>query len=66
MISKEEFGRFLREVWGTTAPEAVEVFTDLDEDEDERITRQQFLQSVREFYHSTDPGASGSKYFGRL
>lgn len=66
MISQEEFAKFLHEVWGVAAPEAMEVFTGLDADRDDRISRQEFLRSVREFYYSADPGASGSKYFGRV
>lgn len=65
-ITREEFAQFLK-AWEITAPNAMDTFTALDTDGDGRISRQQYVQSVREFLHSpTDVNAPGSLYFGHL
>ncbi len=63
-INKEEFAQFLQ-ASGITAPHAMDTFTALDTDGDGRISRQEYVRSVREFFHSgTDLKAPGSLYFG--
>ncbi|TGN78159.1 EF-hand domain-containing protein [Streptomyces bauhiniae] len=64
-INKAEFERFLRDVWGSQAPEAMESFTMLDTDGDGAISRQEFIRAIREHYLSNDPDAPGSLFFGR-
>jgi Ca2+-binding EF-hand superfamily protein len=64
-ISKEDFARFLK-ASEITAPNAMDTFTALDTDGDGRISRQEYVGSVREFFHSrTELNAPGSLYFGR-
>jgi Ca2+-binding EF-hand superfamily protein len=65
-ISKEEFERFLRDVWQIDAPDAMDTFTKLDTDGDGTISRQEFIRAMREHFHSHDPEAAGSLFFGRL
>ncbi|MGB6165169.1 MAG: EF-hand domain-containing protein [Pseudonocardiaceae bacterium] len=62
-INKEEFAQFLQ-ASGITAPHAMDRFAALDTDGDGRISRQEYVRSVREFFHSgTDLTAPGSLYF---
>ncbi|MGW2465947.1 EF-hand domain-containing protein [Streptomyces bauhiniae] len=65
-ISRAEFERFLREVWRSEAPDAVEAFTKLDTDGDGAISRQEFIRAVREHFLSNDPDAPGSLFFGQV
>ncbi|GGK00089.1 calcium-binding protein [Pilimelia anulata] len=65
-IAKDEFARFLRDVWKSDAPEAMESFEKLDTDGDGMISRQEFIRSIREHYLSNDPDAPGSLFFGRV
>ncbi len=62
-VSRDEFARYLRDVWGITAPDALDVFTALDTDGDGAISRQEFIRAVREFYYSPDLQAPGSLLF---
>ncbi|MBJ7903609.1 EF-hand domain-containing protein [Streptomyces sp. NPDC003656] len=64
-ISKDEFARFLKDVWQSDAPDAMESFTRLDTDGDGAISRQEFIRAIREHYFSNDPEAPGSLFFGR-
>lgn len=65
-ISKDEFARYLRDVWQIDAPDAMDTFTKLDTDGDGSISRQEFIRSAREYLQSNDPDAAGSLYFGKL
>ncbi|WNV87144.1 EF-hand domain-containing protein [Umezawaea sp. Da 62-37] len=65
-ISKDEFARFLRDVWRSDAPDAMESFTKLDTDGDNAISRQEFIRAFLEHYLSNDPDAPGSLFFGRV
>lgn len=65
-ISRQEFGRMLREVWKSDAPEALQAFDTLDTDGDGAISRVEFIRSVREHYLSDDPKAPGSLFFGQV
>ncbi|MET9887631.1 EF-hand domain-containing protein [Streptomyces sp. NPDC006430] len=64
-ISKDEFARFLRDVWKSDAPDAMDSFTQLDTDGDGAISRHEFIRAIREHFLSNDPGAPGSLFFGR-
>ncbi|RPK44324.1 EF-hand domain-containing protein [Streptomyces sp. ADI93-02] len=65
-ISKDEFARFLRDVWKTDTADASEMFTKLDTDGDGAISRQEFIRAVREHFLSSDPDAPGGLFFGHV
>ncbi|MFI9391986.1 EF-hand domain-containing protein [Streptomyces bauhiniae] len=65
-ITRDEFARFLKDVWMSDAPDAMESFTKLDTDGDGAISRQEFIRAVREHFLSNDPDAPGSLFFGRV
>jgi Ca2+-binding EF-hand superfamily protein len=65
-ISKDEFARYLRDIWQVTAPDAMDSFTQLDTDGDGSISRQEFVRVIHEYYHSSDSNAAGSKLFGGI
>lgn len=65
-ISKDEFARFLRDVWRSDAPDAMDTFAKLDTDGDGAISRYEFIRAVREHFLSNDPDAPGSLFFGRV
>ncbi|MFD7883913.1 EF-hand domain-containing protein [Streptomyces bauhiniae] len=65
-ISRAEFERFLRDVWGSQAPDAMDSFTKLDTDGDGAISRMEFIRAVREHFLSNDPDAPGSMFFGQV
>ncbi|MFD4973346.1 EF-hand domain-containing protein [Streptomyces sp. NPDC058424] len=65
-ISKDEFARFLRDVWKSDAPDAMDSFTKLDTDGDGAISRYEFIRAVREHFLSNDPDAPGSMFFGHV
>jgi Ca2+-binding EF-hand superfamily protein len=65
-ISKDEFARFLKDVWKSDAPDAMDSFTKLDTDGDGVISRQEFIRAVREHFLSNDPDAPGSLFFGHV
>jgi Ca2+-binding EF-hand superfamily protein len=65
-ISRDEFARFLRDVWKSDAPDAMDSFTRLDTDGDGVISRHEFIRAVREHFLSNDPNAPGSMFFGHV
>ncbi|GAA3503223.1 hypothetical protein GCM10019016_103330 [Streptomyces prasinosporus] len=65
-ITKDEFARFLRDVWKIEAPDAMDMFTRLDIDGDGAISRHEFIRAIREYYLSNDPDAPGSLFFGHV
>ncbi|MET9801699.1 EF-hand domain-containing protein [Streptomyces sp. NPDC006368] len=65
-ISKDEYARYIKDIWQVTAPDAMDSFTQLDTDGDGSISRQEFLRAIREYYHSSDNSAAGSKLLGPL
>jgi EF-hand domain pair len=65
-IGKDEFARFLRDVWKSDAPDAMDSFTLLDTDGDGAISRHEFIRAVREHFLSTGPDAPGSLSFGHI
>ncbi|WNI29720.1 EF-hand domain-containing protein [Streptomyces sp. ITFR-6] len=65
-ISKDEFARFLRDVWKTDASGAMDLHSRLDTDGDGAISRQEFIRAVREHFLSNDPDAPGGLFFGHV
>jgi hypothetical protein len=65
-ISKDEFARFVTDVWKIEAPDSMDTFTELDSDDDSKISRQEFLRGMREYFLSNDPDAPGSLVLGRI
>ncbi|MEU3529878.1 EF-hand domain-containing protein [Streptomyces sp. NPDC038707] len=65
-ISRDEFARFLRDVWKSDAPDAMDAFTKLDTDGDGEISRMEFVRAVREYFFSNNPDAPGSLFFGHV
>ncbi|MFJ3660876.1 EF-hand domain-containing protein [Streptomyces sp. NPDC090119] len=65
-ISRAEFERFLREVWRSEAPDAMDAFSRLDTDGDGSISRQEFIRAIREYHFSSDPEAPGSLFYGQV
>ncbi|MEV6612996.1 EF-hand domain-containing protein [Streptomyces sp. NPDC051051] len=65
-ITKEEFTRFLRDVWKDDSPHAMDLFTRLDTDGDGAISRYEFIRAMREHFLSNDPEAPGSIFFGHV
>ena len=65
-ITKDEFARFLKDVWKNDAPDAMDMFTRLDTDGDGAISRHEFIRAIREYYLSNDPDAPGSLFFGHI
>ncbi|MGC5394252.1 EF-hand domain-containing protein [Streptomyces sp. DT20] len=65
-ISKDEFARFLRDVWKSDGPDAMDMFTKLDTDGDGAISRHEFIRAVREHFLSNDPDAPGGLFFGHV
>ncbi|MFF8948325.1 EF-hand domain-containing protein [Streptomyces sp. NPDC014940] len=65
-IGKDEFARFVRDVWRSDAPDAMYAFDKLDTDGDGAISRYEFIRAIREHFLSNDPEAPGSMFFGRV
>lgn len=65
-ISKDEFARFLRDVWKSDAPDAMGSFTKPDTDGDGAISHHEFIRAIRERSLSNDPDAPGSMFLGRV
>ncbi|MCM2387508.1 EF-hand domain-containing protein [Streptomyces albipurpureus] len=65
-ISKDEFTRFLRDVWKVDASDAMGIFNKLDTDGDGAISRHEFIRAVREHFLSNDPDAPGGLFFGHV
>lgn len=65
-ISKDEFARFLRDVWRIDAPDAMDSFTRLDTDGDGAVSRHEFIRAIREHFLSDNPDAPGSMFFGHV
>ncbi|MFJ8920327.1 EF-hand domain-containing protein [Streptomyces sp. NPDC102415] len=65
-ISKAEFVHFLKGVWKTDTPDAMDMFAQLDTDGDGAISREEFIRAVREHFLSNDPDAPGGLFFGHV
>ncbi len=65
-ITKEEFSRFLKDVWRVEAPDAMDMFTKLDTDGDGAISRHELIRALREYFLSNDADAPGSLFFGHI
>jgi hypothetical protein len=64
-ISKPEYKVFL-EAWGVSDLEALNVFLELDTNEDGRISRAEFLTAIRDFFTSPELESPGSLFFGHI
>ncbi|MFF7367317.1 EF-hand domain-containing protein [Streptomyces tricolor] len=65
-ISRDEFARLTRDVWGDHSPGTMDLFNRLDTDGDGTISRHEFIRAVREHFLSNDPDAPGSIFFGHI
>ncbi|GIF19992.1 Ca2+-binding EF-hand superfamily protein [Actinoplanes tereljensis] len=64
-ISKPEYKVFL-EAWGVSDLEALNVFLELDTDDDGRISRGEFISAIRDFFTSPELDSPGSLFFGHI
>ena len=65
-MSRDEFSRYVRDVWRISRPDAMDTFDALDTDGDGLISRNEFILAVRQFFFSPDLEAPGSLFFGHL
>ncbi|WP_405638651.1 EF-hand domain-containing protein [Streptomyces uncialis] len=63
-IAREEFTRFLTDVWNLEEADALKAFRTLDTDGDDTVSRPEFLQAIRGYFLLSDPDAPGSLFFG--
>jgi hypothetical protein len=64
-ISKPEYKVFLQ-AWGVSDLEALNVFLELDTDDDGRISRSEFVGAIRDFFTSPELDSPGSLFFGHI
>ncbi|WP_051167403.1 EF-hand domain-containing protein [Actinoplanes sp. N902-109] len=64
-ISKPEYKVFL-EAWGVSDLEALNVFLELDTDDDGRISRDEFIGAIRDFFTSPELESPASLFFGHI
>ncbi len=64
-ISKPEYKVFL-EAWGVSDLEALNVFLELDTDDDGRISRGEFVGAIRDFFTSPELDSPASLFFGHI
>ncbi|MEV4349695.1 EF-hand domain-containing protein [Actinoplanes sp. NPDC049596] len=64
-ISKPEYKVFL-EAWGVSDLEALNVFLELDTDDDGRISRAEFIGAIRDFFTSAELDSPASLFFGHI
>ncbi len=65
-IGKNEFARFLKDVWKADGADVIVTFAGLDTDGNGVISRQEFIRAMREYFYSSDQNAAGSLLFGRI
>ncbi|MYY08681.1 hypothetical protein GT204_13980 [Streptomyces sp. SID4919] len=63
-IGREEFTRFLTDVWGLGEADALEVFGALDSDGDGRVFCPEFLRAIRGCFLLSGRDAPGCLFFG--
>ncbi|MFC9863016.1 MULTISPECIES: EF-hand domain-containing protein [unclassified Streptomyces] len=63
-ISREEYTRFLTDVWALEEADALQAFRTLDTDGDDTVSRPEFLRAIRDYFLLSDPDAPGSLFFG--
>ncbi|MFJ6805691.1 EF-hand domain-containing protein [Streptomyces anulatus] len=63
-ISREEYTRFLTDVWAIEEAEALQAFRTLDTNGDDTVSRPEFLRAIRQYFLLNDPDAPGSLFFG--
>ncbi|WP_067499126.1 EF-hand domain-containing protein [Actinoplanes sp. TFC3] len=64
-ISKPEYKVFLQ-AWGVSDLEALNVFLELDTDDDGRISRSEFIGAIRDFFTSPELDPPASLFFGHI
>ncbi|MFI5934549.1 EF-hand domain-containing protein [Actinoplanes sp. NPDC051494] len=64
-ISKVEYKVFLQ-AWEVSDLEALNVFMELDTDDDGRISRGEFIGAIRDFFTSPELDSPGSLFFGHI
>lgn len=64
-ISKPEYKVFL-EAWGVSDLEALNAFLELDTDDDGRISRDEFIGALRDFFTSPELDSPASLFFGHI
>jgi Ca2+-binding EF-hand superfamily protein len=64
-ISKPEYKVFLQ-AWGVSDLEALNVFLELDTDDDGRISRSEFIGAIRDFFTSPELESPASLFFGHI
>ncbi|AJF65993.1 EF-hand domain-containing protein [Streptomyces vietnamensis] len=65
-ISKDEFIRLQQNVWGISAPDAIDTFIALDTDGDGGLSRQECVKGCRQYFNSNSLDEPGSWFFGRF
>lgn len=63
VLGADEFCNFYG-VYGLKSAMARQVFRDLDQDGDGRVTRNELMEMAHQFYRSDDPAAPGNRLFG--
>lgn len=63
-ISREEYTRFLTDVWAIEEADALQAFRTLDTSGDDTVSRPEFLRAIRQYFLLNDPEAPGSLFFG--
>jgi Ca2+-binding EF-hand superfamily protein len=65
-VTKDTFVIFLDRVWYIRRQDAEGAFHELDTDEDGRVTRQEFLESARQYLYSTKYNPVGAVFFSEI
>ncbi|MFB9908780.1 EF-hand domain-containing protein [Allokutzneria oryzae] len=66
VLDREEFARLLGLFNAAALPEAERIFDQLDTSGDGRLSVEEILDALRDFYVSTDPGSPGNALFGEV
>ncbi|MGH3387758.1 MAG: EF-hand domain-containing protein [Actinomadura sp.] len=63
VLNRTEFARLMA-VFGVSGTDSMVTFSELDADDDERLTVGEFVGAFRDFYFSTDPDAAANRLLG--